>query len=49
MRRWACAELAAYFVLAVVSTWPAARFCSSALPLGTESAATVPLLNVWTV
>jgi len=41
--------LAAYFVLAVVATWPAARFCASALPLGTESAATVPLLNVWTV
>ena len=49
LRKWAAAELAVYFVLAVVSTWPLGRFVASALPLGTESAATVPLLNVWTV
>ena len=49
LRKWALAELAAYLVLAIVSTWPLARFGASALPLGTESAATVPLLNVWTI
>ncbi|NLF67432.1 MAG: hypothetical protein GX575_00105 [Candidatus Anammoximicrobium sp.] len=49
LRRWACAELAAYLLLAIVATWPLARFAASALPLGTEPAATVPLLNVWTV
>ncbi len=49
LRKWAAAELAVYLILAVVSTWPLARFVASALPLGTESAATVPLLNVWTV
>ncbi|MCU0982203.1 MAG: hypothetical protein MUF25_23865, partial [Pirellulaceae bacterium] len=49
LRTWALAELAAYFVLAIVSTWPLARCGASSLPLGMESAATVPLLNAWTI
>ncbi len=49
LRTWALAELAAYFVLAIIATWPLARYGASSLPLGTESAATVPLLNLWTI
>lgn len=47
--RWGLIELVGYFLLATIATWPLAVRCTSALPLGTESVATVPLLNLWSV
>lgn len=41
-------HVALYFLFAVYLTWPLARFAASSLPIGTEPAATVPLLNLWT-
>ncbi|HUQ72621.1 MAG TPA: hypothetical protein VM165_24040 [Planctomycetaceae bacterium] len=44
--------LAAWLVfvtVAVASTWPLVTQIDSVLPLGSETVATVPLLNVWTV
>lgn len=35
--------------VAVVLTWPAVLHLGTALPRGTESVATVPLLNLWTL
>jgi len=35
--------------LAVVWTWPLALHATTHLPLGTESSATVPLFNLWTL
>ena len=49
VRRFKLAELLAYFLLAVIATWPLARDGFSCLPQGTESSATVPLFNTWTV
>ncbi len=43
------AEFAACLALAVTVTWPLAARGGNSLPLGGESVATVPLLNVWTV
>jgi len=39
----------AYLLLAIVSTWPLARHSLNSLPVGTESCATVPLFNLWTL
>ncbi|MCH5373384.1 MAG: hypothetical protein JJ992_05370 [Planctomycetes bacterium] len=47
--RWGLIELAAYFLLAILATWPLVLRCSTSLPLGTESVATVPLFNTWTL
>ncbi|MEN8160879.1 MAG: hypothetical protein ABFS41_12470, partial [Myxococcota bacterium] len=41
--------LPAYLLLAVWSTWPIARVLTTHLPLGSERAVTVPLMNAWTV
>lgn len=48
--RWLpCVAPAIYLALAVALTWPLAQRMRTALPLGTESVATVPLLNAWTI
>lgn len=41
--------LAGYLVCAGLFTWPLPRHLATHLPLGTESAATVPLFNLWTL
>jgi hypothetical protein len=43
------ARFAFFFLTALVFTSPLARHLSTHLPLGTETAATVPLLNLWTL
>ncbi|WP_155310699.1 hypothetical protein [Desulfosarcina ovata] len=40
---------AVFLLLALAATWPLAASPASRLPMGTESSATVPLFNVWTV
>ncbi|WP_157067939.1 hypothetical protein [Desulfosarcina cetonica] len=40
---------AVFLLLALAATWPLAMSPASRLPMGMESAATVPLFNVWTV
>ena len=40
---------AVFLILALFATWPLAASPASRLPMGTESVATVPLFNVWTV
>lgn len=42
-------EAALFLFLAVAGTWPLATHLADSLPLGTEEAATVPLLNLWTL
>ncbi len=42
-------EFLFFFALALFSTWPLAKAIPSALPVGTEGVATVPLFNLWTV
>ena len=42
-------ELAVYFLLALIFTWPLARHIASGIPMGTETVATVPLFNLWTL
>jgi hypothetical protein len=41
--------LAACLLAAVLTTWPLLPSLASALPLGTEHEATVPLFNLWTL
>lgn len=41
--------VALFAVMATAVTWPAIRFLNSAIPLGSESAPTVPLFNLWTM
>ena len=41
--------LSLYTFLAILSTWPLIAEVDRSLPLGQESAATVPLLGTWTV
>jgi hypothetical protein len=41
--------VATYIVLALMMTWPVPLSPSSRLPVGTGSAATVPLFNTWTI
>jgi hypothetical protein len=48
-RRWGAAVAAAAFATAIVCTWPLALHPSTAIPLGTESAPTIPLFDVWTL
>lgn len=43
------AILAAYFIMATCVTWPLLLHMSSAIPVGTEREATVPLFNLWTL
>jgi hypothetical protein len=38
-----------YLISAILLTWPFVTRFASALPLGSESTATVPQLNVWTL
>ena len=38
-----------YLAIAVTLTWPLAAHLNTHLPLGTESVATVPLFNLWTL
>ena len=45
----AVAEFAFFLGLALFATWPLALCVASALPLGTEGVATVPLFNLWSV
>lgn len=40
---------AVFLLLALAATWPLAASPASRLPMGTETAATVPLFNLWTV
>ena len=42
-------ELLLFVCLAIGATWPLALNSRDHLPLGTETAATVPLFNLWTV
>jgi len=42
---WCCV----FAMTAVAATWPLARQMTTAIPLGWEQVATVPLLNLWTV
>jgi hypothetical protein len=48
-KRWAAWVAAASFLAAIVCTWPLALHFSSAVPLGTETAATIPVFDVWTL
>ncbi|HET6284118.1 MAG TPA: hypothetical protein VFH73_24385 [Polyangia bacterium] len=48
-RAWYGAVAAACIGAALVCTWPLALRLASALPLGTESAATIPLFDLWTL
>jgi hypothetical protein len=43
------ASLVLYLLLALWTTWPLALEPTSRLPMGTESARTVPLFNAWTI
>ena len=50
LRRWKwLGEVILFAVLSVTATWPLSGHFGGALPLGTESSATVPLLNLWTI
>jgi hypothetical protein len=42
-------ELLIFAIVAVAATWPLACHYDTALPMGTERAATVPLFNLWTI
>ena len=44
-----CVAAAIYAAVAVAATWPLAASLTTALPVGCEGVATVPLLNAWTV
>lgn len=43
------ALVALYAAVAVAMTWPLCRHLATALPVGCERVATVPLLNAWTI
>ena len=42
-------ELLFFALVAVAATWPLVCHFETALPMGTERAATVPLFNLWTI
>lgn len=42
-------SLAVFIALALATTWPVVQHPTSRLPLGTESAKTVPMFNAWTI
>jgi hypothetical protein len=48
-RAWYGVVAAACIGAALVCTWPLAWHLADALPLGTESAATIPLFDLWTL
>jgi len=48
-RRWRVTVLGTCAAAAIVTTWPLALRLTSAVPLGTETAATIPLFDVWTL
>ncbi|MCC7406777.1 MAG: hypothetical protein IT442_01815 [Phycisphaeraceae bacterium] len=50
-RRWAPTAIEALFFLALslVVTWPMVLTCRTAIPMGTEAFATVPVFNLWTL
>ncbi len=41
--------VAACLSMAIASTWPLARHLATSVPLGTESAPTIPVFDVWTL
>jgi hypothetical protein len=48
-RRWGACVAVACLVAAIACTWPLALHFSGAIPLGTETAATIPVFDVWTL
>jgi hypothetical protein len=48
-RTWHAVVIVACLAAACVCTWPLVLQLGSAVPLGTESAATIPLFDVWTL
>jgi hypothetical protein len=46
---WYGAVLGACLAAALASTWPLAIHLASAVPLGTETAVTIPVFDVWTL
>jgi hypothetical protein len=48
-RTWRATVLGACVLAAIASTWPLALHLATAVPLGTESAATIPLFDIWTL
>lgn len=49
MRRKNIWAMGLYAMVAAAVTWPAARHLTDAIPRGSESVATVPLFNLWTL
>ncbi len=48
-RSWAAAVWGACWLAAVAVTWPLALHVARAVPLGTETAATIPVFDIWTL
>lgn len=48
-RNRAIVEVVLFMLLSVIVTWPLAIHFTDSLPIGTESCATVPLFNLWTI
>jgi hypothetical protein len=48
-RTWRATAVGGCLAAALLSTWPLALHLSSAVPLGTETAATIPLFDLWTL
>ncbi|HVT10057.1 MAG TPA: hypothetical protein VHO67_21500 [Polyangia bacterium] len=48
-RAWAAAVAGACLLAAVAATWPLVLHVTRAVPLGTETAATIPLFDIWTL
>lgn len=48
-RAWRGTVIGACVLAAFASTWPLALHLATAVPLGTESAATIPLYDIWTL
>jgi hypothetical protein len=48
-RRWGAWVAVTSLLATIACTWPLALHFSSAVPLGTETAATIPVFDVWTL
>jgi hypothetical protein len=48
-RTWRATAVGGCLAAALLSTWPLALHLTSAVPLGTETAATIPLFDLWTL
>ena len=46
---WTIVVVGSCLIASLAATWPLALYLSSAIPLGTEREATVPLFNLWTL